>query len=447
MPNVQRFILVFGTFLLSVLLYIDRVCISAAKEPIAEDLGLSDTQMGWVLSAFALGYALCQAPAGILADRFGPRRILTAVVVFWSVFTGLTAAAFNLVSMLAARLLFGAGEAGAFPGIARATYSWIPMQERGLVQGINFSGSRLGAAFALPVMALAIDQWGWRTSFTVLMGIGFLWAIFWWIWFCDDPVNHTSISEEELNYILDNRQSKTEGHSAPQLTVGDLIGSATVWKLSAQYFCSNFTFFFCLTWLFPHLKATYELTSLQAGVYSAAPFIGGAIGNWVSGWWIDKIYLDGAWVQSRRIPAVTGYALAVVGVVASVYADTALTSIIWFTIAIFGADMTLSPSWSACIDIGQQHAGLVSGTMNMAGNIGSFMTGLAFPMLADWTGSYTPFFFVAAGLNVGAIILWMLIDPRHPVRSSAAQPVSPVDEATSRDRAGLDTESDHGEDT
>ena len=140
----KRFLLILGTFLLSVLLYVDRVCISAAEGPITSDLGLSETEFGWVMSAFALGYALCQTPGGWLADRFGPRRILTAVVTFWSIFTGLTAAAFNFVSMLVARFLFGAGEAGAFPGISRAVFSWVPMAERGIVQGINFSGSRLG---------------------------------------------------------------------------------------------------------------------------------------------------------------------------------------------------------------------------------------------------------------------------------------------------------------
>src|SRR5262245_61357786 len=152
-----RYWFVVGTFLLSVLLWVDRICISVAKGPVTHDLNLTDAQFGWVMSAFALGYALCQAPGGMLADRFGARRVLVAVVTVWSLFTGLTAGAWNLGSMLVVRLLFGAGEAGAFPGVARAVYSWIPMRERGLVQGINFSGARLGAAFALPGVAASIE--------------------------------------------------------------------------------------------------------------------------------------------------------------------------------------------------------------------------------------------------------------------------------------------------
>ena len=134
----RRYMFVAGTFLISLFMYIDRACISTAKDPIAGDLGLSDNQMGWVLSAFALGYALFQVPGGLMADRFGPRRILAAIIMLWSLFTALTGAAKAYFQILLVRFFFGAGEAGAFPGISRAIYSWIPMRERGIVQGINY---------------------------------------------------------------------------------------------------------------------------------------------------------------------------------------------------------------------------------------------------------------------------------------------------------------------
>lgn len=411
----RRGVFVVGTFFLSVLLYVDRICISAAKDPVSKDLGLSEKQMGWVLSAFALGYALCQTPAGLLADRFGPRRILSAVVVLWSVFTGLTAAAWNFVSIFFARLLFGAGEAGAFPGIARASFSWIPMGERGIVQGINFSGSRLGAAFALPLIATMVQEMGWRTTFLLLMGIGFLWAIFWFWWFRDDPTDHPHISQKELAYILAHRQ-RPSGPTDQPFTPGALVRSPNLWLISAQYFCSNFTFFFCLTWLFPLLKAKYQLTALAAGFYSAAPLVCGAFGNWIGGLLVDVIYRGGHWKWSRRIPAMAGFTMAALGLVGGVYATTPLQAILWFSLAIFGADMTLPPSWSFCIDIGEQHSGAVSGTMNMAGNIGSFLTALAFPYLAAWTGTTTPFFFLAAGLNGIAVGIWLIADPQKSIR-------------------------------
>jgi len=408
-----RYWMVVGTFLLALLLYIDRICISVAKEPIAESLNLSDEQMGWVLSVFALGYALFQTPAGLLADRLGPRRVLTAVVSFWSLFTALTGAAWNFVSLLVVRLLFGAGEAGAFPGMSRAVFSWIPLQERGLVTGINFSGSRLGAAFALPFVAWLIQALGWRMSFVVLGIAGVIWAVAWYLIFRNDPDEHPTLAITEKDFIRTNRQQIDSAVVQEPLNAKNLVSSKNMWLAMGQYFCSNFTFFFCLTWLFPHLKETYALEAMEAGFYASAPLVLGALGNWFGGWWVDRIYRQGNWTLSRRVPAAVGFALAAIGLVASVYMDTPLTAIIFLSVAIFGADMTLSPSWSFAVDIGRQHAGAVSGTMNMAGNIGAFITALAFPYLQSWTGSEVPFFFLGAGLNVVAIILWLFMQPKR----------------------------------
>lgn len=409
----RRYALVGATFLLSVLLYVDRVCISAAKTPITEELGLSDTQMGWVLSAFALGYALFQTPAGLLADRFGPRRVLTAVVTFWSLFTALTGAAFGLVSMLVYRFLFGVGEAGAFPGIARAVFSWIPMRERGMVNGINFSGSRLGAAFALPAVAWVIGAVGWRETFVILGVVGIVWAGAFFLWFRDDPREHPTISGGELEDILANRQQIGAAEAAEPLSAGVLLGSRNMWLAMLQYFSSNFTFFFTLTWLFPYIRTRYQLDPVEAALYSAAPLVAGAIGNWFSGWLVDRIYATGQWRASRVVPAVAGFALAAGGLLGSLYTTDVLPATILLSVAIFGADMTLSPSWSFCVDIGRRHAGAVSGTMNMAGNLGAFLTALAFPYIQAWTGSTSLFFLVGAALNTVAIGAWLLMRPER----------------------------------
>ena len=411
-PIPSRFLLVVLTFLLSLLLYIDRACISAAADSIRPALELSEKQMGWVMSAFALGYAIFQTPGGFLADRFGPRVVLTAVVSFWSLFTGLTAAAWSCGSLLVVRFLFGAGEAGAFPTMARAFYTWVPMPERGRVQGINFSGSRLGAAFALPVVAWMITAFGWRATFVTWAVLGFGWAILWYLWFRNDPADHPRVSSAELDHICRTRQQAQDDKSGPPgLSTAVLLRSRNMWLAMTQYFCSNFTFFFALTWLFPHLKKAYQLEPVQAGFFAAAPLICGALGNWFAGGLVDRIYRGNQWVLSRRAPAMLGFGLSAVGLVASVYMDRPLTAVLFLSVAIFGADMTLPPSWALCIDIGRKHAGTVSGTMNMAGNLGSFVTGLAFPYLQAWTGSVVPFFFVGAGLNLLAVLLWAFVRP------------------------------------
>ena len=408
-----RYWLVFGMFLLSVLLYVDRVCISSAKSDIARDLNLSDSQMGWVFSIFSLGYALFQVPSGILADRYGPRIILTAVVTFWSAFTAVTAAATGFVSMLVYRFLFGAGEAGAFPGCARAVYSWIPMSERGLMQGVTFSGARIGAAFTLPIVAWMVHKIGWRMSFVVLGGIGFIWAIFWYLWFRNDPEQHSGISDSEKQMILRTRQQAVaQNEVIKPFAAKQLLASRNVWLLMAQYFSSNFVFFFCLTWLLPYLKTRFQLDMLQAGFYAAAPPLAGAFGNWTAGAVIDAIYRRGRWSTSRRAPAIFGFSLAAIGLIASLQMETALGAIICLSIAVFGADMTLAPSWTVCIDIARKNAGTVSGTMNMAGNLGSFITALAFPYLLKWTGSHHAFFYVGAILSVLAIFAWLFTRPQ-----------------------------------
>ena len=406
----RRFLFVFGTFFISLFMYVDRACISAAKDPITGDLGLTDNQMGWVLSAFALGYALFQVPAGMMSDRFGPRKVLAGIIAIWSLFTALTGIVKTYIGMLVVRFLFGAGEAGAFPGISRAVYSWIPMRERGIVQGVNFSGSRIGAALAMPLVAAMISGLGWRETFIILGVAGIFFAVIWYLLFRNRPEDLESISDRERNYILTQRQQPEAIKPAP-LTAGKVFGSGNMWLAMLQYFASNFTFFFALTWLLPHLKETYNLELMQAGLLAAAPFLAGAFGNWVAGAIVDAIFRAGKWKLSRKVPAILGFSLMIVGLLGSLHMDSALSAVAMLSLAIFGADMTLSPSWSFCIDIGKENAGSVSGTMNMAGNIGSFITALAFPYLMSWTGSNVTFFYVAAGFGVVAILSWLWMNP------------------------------------
>lgn len=417
-----RHILVIGTFLIALLLYIDRACISVAKGPIVEalfsgqDKEAQDKLFGWILSIFTLGYALAQTPSGIMADRFGPRKVLAGVIAAWSVLTAMTGATFNYVSMLVTRFLFGMGEAGAFPGLARATYSWFPVRERGLVTGINFSASRLGAAAALPLMVWLIDAVGWRGAFFTLGAIGVVFAILWLLLFRDDPLEHPRVAEAEKRYIAEHRQRPPAG-VARTLPFATLLRSPNMRRNMVQYFCSNFTFFFCLGWLYPHIKTTYGLSAGEAGFLAALPLVGGAAGNWYSGWLVDRIYSRGKLVASRRTTAVIGFSLAALGLLISVHMGTAIGAVAFLTLAVFGADMTLSPSWSFCVDVGGHHAGAVSGTMNMAGNIGSFCTALAFPYLKGWFGSTDPFFYIGAALNVLAIFMWLGMRPDQPLQA------------------------------
>jgi len=411
-----RIILVFCTFLLTVLLYVDRACISAAKEEITTEMGFTLTQFGWIMAMFTLGYALFQTPSGKLADKYGPRMVIGTIVTVWSFLTALTGAAWNYVSMLLIRFFFGAGEAGAFPALSKVVFSWFPVKERGIVQGINFSGSRLGAAFALPLVAWMITAIGWRVSFVVFGAFGILFALLWALLFRNKPEESTALGLREKNYILANRQQPSAVKSG-NLPLSKILSDGNMWLNMLQYVCSNFTFYFTLTWMFPFIREKFELTAMEAGMYSSVPLIAGAVGNWVSGLMVDYLYRKYGLVVSRRVPAIMGFILASAGMLMVVFSPSGVIAVVFLAVAVFGADMTLSPSWAFCIDVGKENAGVVSGTMNMAGNLGAFVTIIAFPYLFKWTGSYEPFFIICSILSLAAVGMWFKMNPRKTIIS------------------------------
>lgn len=418
-----RFLLIFGAFLLSLLMWVDRACISAAKSDIAGDLGLSDIQIGWVMAAFSLGYALFQVPGGWFADRFGPRRAMAVVCVLWSIFTALTGVVRGLFSMIAVRFLFGMGEAGGYPTLTRAFYSWLPMNERGIAQSVSFSGGRLGAALAMPGVVWLIDVFnGWQRTFWFFgaMGVGF--AALWYLLFRDTPETHPAVSDNERDHIVTSRRPKGVDEKptddGQQLSMGQIVGNPTMLMLMVQYVAHNFTFFFTVSWFFPYLKENFTLTDQQTALYAAAPLLCGVAGNWVAGITVDWLYSRGYWKLSRRLPAAIGFGLGAVGMSLCVNMPTAGLAVAAMCAAIFGSDMVLSPSWSTCLDIGGKNAGVVSGTMNMVGNLGAFVTPLAFPYLNAWTGTHIPFFYLAAALNLVAIFMWTQIRPDVPIQAT-----------------------------
>jgi ACS family glucarate transporter-like MFS transporter len=412
-----RYLLAFLTFLLTVLLYVDRACISTAKTDICNDLNLSIKQFGWIMAVFTLGYALLQTPSGIMADRKGPRFVISLIVTIWSGLTALTGYAWNYISILVIRFLFGAGEAGAFPALSKVVYNWYPVKERGIIQGINFSGSRIGAAFAMPLVAWMITEIGWRHSFLVFGIIGIAFGIFWYFVFRDKPEESGFVGNAEKAHIIATRQQSSKNGDPGKLTMNKLFSSSNVWMAMAQYICSNFTFYFTLTWMFPFIKEKFAMNPVEAGMYASIPLFAGAAGNWFSGIIVDAIYRKGNMKLSRRLPSIIGFLLAAFGMVMVTLSDSSSSSIIFLALAVFGADMTLSPSWAFCIDIGKENAGVVSGTMNMAGNLGAFITIIAYPYLFSWTGSNLPFFYICAGLSIFAIFMWSMMRPEKAIIS------------------------------
>ena len=407
----QRFILIGILFFHSVNTYMDRACIASAVDYIKKDLGMTKELMGLVLGIFALGYALFQVPSGWIADKLGPRKALTIVVSVWSVFTALTGAARNAIQMLILRFLFGVGEAGAFPGAAQAFFRWLPAKDRGLAHGINFSGSRLGAAFSLFLMPWLIIQIGWRWTFAVNGLIGLIWATVWLLWFRDNPKDNPEVNQAELDYIEKGRT--TDFTATVKASFAEVFTSLNMSLAMIQYFASNVTFFISLSWLPNYLKNQWP-DDPKAVYFSAVPLIFAAFANWIAGTMVTQLYKRGYHVGSRRITAIVGFSLGVIGLLLATGTDNLYMFVLYFSIATFGVDMTLSPSWAFCNDIGGANSGAVSGSMNMVGNIGAALSAIMFPLFQnDVTGSANSFFVVAAGLNVVAIVMWCLMNPNR----------------------------------
>lgn len=429
LPTRQRFWLVFLLFLHTVNTYMDRVCVSTAKEDMQRDIaGLDEQMMGYVFGIFAVGYALFQIPAGWFSDRAGPRRALTIVVIIWSIFTALSGAVYTAISLLVVRFLFGVGEAGAYPGATRALYSWLPAKERGVGQGIFHSGARVGAAASLVLMPLLIDAIGWRLTFVANALIGLVWVAVWWRWYRNEPSEHKATNAAEVELIQAGlEEDKNSSHAA--LPYIQVVTSANVLLAMFQYAASNITFFISITWLQPYIRKTW---GDQYGYLASFPLLGGAVALWVSGFLVTHLHKRGLPVVSRRLPAMIGYTLGALGLLActqTVGSESVWPFIICFSLATFGVEMTLSPSWAFCMDIGGSRSGAVSAAMNMVGNLGAalsavvfpyFVSSVTIPYIAPELGTASSFFVFAATMNILAVIAWIFMNPRRELKPASS---------------------------
>ncbi len=353
---------------------------------------------GLIFGAFALGYALAQIPGGMLADRFGPRWILVACVVGWSLFTAWTGWVGGLLSLVAVRFLFGVAEAGALPAAARVFFNWLPVRERGRANGIAFSGTRLGAALSFPVFAWLIPGVGWRMSFVVFAGVGIVWAVGWAVFFRDHP--EPPLRQEAVS-------------AGPPMTLVQALGSRGMVFNMVQYFAGNFTFFLSISWMLTYLENRYRLTPQAAAGYAMVPLLFAAGAMWVSGFAIDALYRTRLRPWSLRLPGMAGFLLAIGGLVALMRAETAPGAVACLIVTMFGADLTIAPSWQFCVDIGAKNSAAVSGAMNMVGNIGAFLSPIVFSRVYDpSTHDASRYFTAAACLNVVGVLCWLRMRSR-----------------------------------
>lgn len=416
-----RWALIFLLFVVSAVSYLDRNNISIAATPIQRDFGITDLQLGGVFSAFVIGYALTQPLAGRLADRFGPYRIIAFGIVWWSVFTAVTALvpagfAWSLTALVAVRFVLGVGESVIFPASNRLVAAWIPRGERGFANGVIFAGVGIGAGVAPPLITLIILEHDWRVAFYVSAAIGVAVLLFWMVGARDRPEQHRAVGPAELAYIRGDIAAASD--TAAPASWGRIIRHRQVALLALSYFTYGYVAYIFFTWFFKYLSSVRGLDLKASALYGMLPFVAMAIASPLGGLIADALTRRFGRRAGRCWTASGALALAAAFVVLATQVADARTASVVLAGGAGALYLSQSAYWTLSADIGGSSAGSVSGVMNMANQIGGVITASLTPLLAMHYGWTASFGFAALLCLVGAV-LWLFIDPESELAETS----------------------------
>ena len=422
MRSKARYGVVGFCFALAMVTYIDRACIGVLAGTIRADLDLSMTQMGYVFSAFTFAYAIFEVPSAWWGEKIGARRVLARIVAWWSAFTMLTAAATGFVSLWLIRFLFGAGEAGAWPNATRVFSRWIPVTERGRVQGIFFSGAHLAAGLTPPLVLFLLQYVGWRSLFLIFGSLGFLWALAWLRWFRDLPADHPGVNEAELNHINSGLRAEPAGHAVALdgAMMRSLLSNPNVWLLSVVAFANSYGFYFVITWL-PTFLGTLGFSKTSLALYSGLPMLFAVPADLLGGVTTDFLARRFGLRLGRALVGGIAYAVAASAMfVATQYTNNPHVAAVLLATAGGASMFALAASWASCMEIGTAQSGLASATMNTIGQVGAMLSPIVLAWLVERSGAAgrweLPLQIIASLYFVSALC-WIFINPRN--RSSA----------------------------
>ncbi len=417
--HARRMLLAFAVTL-AALLYLDRVCISQSQQLIADDLGLTKKQMGLAMTVFGVAYGLFEIPLGWLGDRIGPRRVLSWVVVWWSFFTVATGWVGGFISLLGARFLFGAGEAGCFPNLTKAFSGWFTGADRTRVQSWTWLAARWSGAFTPLAVVAVLEVMTWRGSFFLFGAIGFVWAIWFYQWFRDRPPDQAATSGSQP------AQAGQEGEGFPgaagrtPVPWGRFARSRSVWLLCVQYACLSYGFWFYLTWLPTYIKEQFGMVEADrylAALLAAPPLFLAGISCWLTGWLTPRLVgRFGDVARVRRGLGATGCAIACLMLLLAARLKDPVLAMAAMGCSCFGNDMAMPGSWAGCMDLGGRFAGTLSGVMNTSGCLGGLLAPWTIPYILQATGNdWAVVIQVIAGAYFIGALAWLGIDPVTPV--------------------------------
>jgi ACS family glucarate transporter-like MFS transporter len=431
-PTRQRYVVMAFLCVLSFLTYFDRVCIVRAQEPIQKSLGLSDEEMGLVFGAFWLAYALFEIPGGWMGDRYGSRVTLTRIVLAWSLFTFLSGSATGFVSLLTFRLLFGAGEAGAFPNMARVQGRWLPPRSRARAGGLLWLLARWGGAFSpilfggllvafdsaafrslLTTLHLPGDLPAWRTAFWAAGLIGVVWCLGFYPWFRDDPAAASSVNDAELRLIKGAEASADEGHHMPGRAWLALLTSPSLWAIGVLYIGASFGWSFFVSWMPRYMKDIHGLEYAKSELMSGMPLFFGGISCLIGGALSDLVVRRSGrkWLGRALFP-MCGYTTAAAAMFCVRFTNTPEEATVLMCLASAAHDFGQGANWASIVDIGGRYAGTATGFINMIGNVGNslqpYVGAVIFHRLG-WNALMTCY----SGAFLLAACMWLFINPER----------------------------------
>jgi MFS family permease len=384
--------------------YVDRVNVSTAAIVFSKEFNLSNTQVGFVFSAFAYPYLIFQIIGGWVGDRFGPRRTLTICSFIWAGATVLTGLAGGLVSMVLARILLGLGEGATFPTATRAMSNWTAMGKRGFAQGITHAFARIGNAVTPPLVTWLMLAFSWRGSFIILGAISFLWALVWAWYFRDNPRDHAKITEAELKDL----PAYIGVKEAPAIPWGPLIKRMA--PVTVVYFCYGWTLWLFLTWIPQYFLHNYQMNLKNSAVFAAGVFFAGVVGDWLGGQTTDWLLTrTGSLIKARSLMVVVCNLATLGSLMPILFVHDSTVAAICLSLGFFFAEMTIGPMWAIPMDIAPKYSGTASGIMNSGSALAAIISPVVGGWIIDVTGNWDwPFIGSMALMLVGALLAFTM---------------------------------------
>lgn len=413
-------------FAISVVTYVDRVNISVTARQMMPAFGLTDGQMGRIFSAFVLGYALFQIPGGWLGDRWGARRVLTAAVLWWSLFTALTAVAATLPlvdlvgiagSLALVRFLLGIGEAAALPNFNRAVADWLDPQERGLGIGIAIGGIGVGSALTPPIAAWLMVNFGWQTVFYWSAALGLLIAGFWYWCTADHPAWQTRTTGSKRREGPASRRTDGETSVSGKTPWKAIAATPTVWWLVLSYSCLGYVAYVYMSWFYLYLVNVRGFGELRGAVFASAPFLAILVFCPLGGWVTDRLAAAYGVRKGRSAVGMTGMLLSGTVIALGAAIDSAWIAILCLSLGAGWLYFTVGAYWASTADLSKAHAGTLSGLMNTGANLGGSLSPTLTPWLAEQWG-WPVSLGVAALIAILGGLMWLKIDPGKGLRGS-----------------------------